>query len=167
MSLINIVNEQDEVIGSKERADVVREDIYRVSALWLRDSQGRVLLAQRALTKKHDSGKWGPAVAGTVEAGETYLENIRKEMDEELGITDLDITEGPKMRRMAGVDGEHNYFVQWFFGTLDWPAASFRIPPAEVAAVRWFSPDELREALATHPQDFLGRMGSYAQTLMV
>lgn len=62
---IIIVNENDEIIGHKARGTLEQLDIYRVSALWIKNSQGDILLAQRKFTKKHDPGKWGPAVAGT------------------------------------------------------------------------------------------------------
>lgn len=103
---IVVVNENDEVVGAKKRGTIATDDIYRVSALWITNSNGDVLLAQRALTKKNDPGKWGPAVAGTVEEGETYLGNITKETEEEIGLKDVQFTEGPKWR----VSLERNMF---------------------------------------------------------
>ncbi|OGL89033.1 hypothetical protein A3I45_03330 [Candidatus Uhrbacteria bacterium RIFCSPLOWO2_02_FULL_53_10] len=51
MNLI-IVNENDEEIGVKDRADLnPKTDIYRVSALWVLNGRGEVLLAQRAHDK--------------------------------------------------------------------------------------------------------------------
>ena len=88
---IIIVDEDDNIIGSKERNSIVSGDIYRVSALLIENSKGEILLAQRALTKKHDPGKWGPPVAGTVEEGETYESNIVKEAEEELGLKNIQI----------------------------------------------------------------------------
>ena len=81
-SLITIVNEEDEIIGHKDRTSLDHEtDIYRVAALWLTNSTGEVLIAQRALSKESSPGKWGPAAAGTVEEGETYESNIVKEVE--------------------------------------------------------------------------------------
>jgi len=55
---IVIVNDEDEIIGHKERGTLVKEDIYRVAALWVTNSKGEILLAQRQLGKRHDPGKW-------------------------------------------------------------------------------------------------------------
>lgn len=104
---IPIVNESDEVIAYKERESIAVEDIYRVSALWVKNSKGESLLAQRAFTKKHSPGKWEPAVAGTVEEGEDYDSNIIKEIEEELGLKDIKIFKAKKIRRT----GLHNFFV--------------------------------------------------------
>ena len=84
MALIPVVNEQDEIIGYKERAEIQKDDIYRIVSLRITNPQGQILIAQRAFTKKHAPGKRSPAVAGTVEKGETYEQNIRKEAKEEL-----------------------------------------------------------------------------------
>jgi isopentenyldiphosphate isomerase len=46
---ITIVDENDNIIGSKPRDIVDREKLwYRVSGLWINNSSGDVLLARRA-----------------------------------------------------------------------------------------------------------------------
>jgi hypothetical protein len=107
---IVIVNENDEIIAHKERGTLIQKDIYRVSALWVKNFKGDILLAQRKFTKSHDPGKWGPAVAGTVDEGETYEQNIIKEAEEEIGLKNIRPTLGPKIR----MTGEYNYFDQWY-----------------------------------------------------
>ena len=78
MTNVIIVNEKDEVIGSKPRDDRNQTDIIRVSGLLVFNPKGEVLLSRRGLNKINDPGKWGPSVAGTVEEGETYASNIIK-----------------------------------------------------------------------------------------
>ncbi|HWZ66027.1 MAG TPA: hypothetical protein VNX65_04555 [Patescibacteria group bacterium] len=46
---IIIVNENDQVIGHKERGTLVKEDIYRVAALWVTNSQGKILTEEIGL----------------------------------------------------------------------------------------------------------------------
>lgn len=76
---IPVVNEQDEIIDYKDRSVLDPRDLCHVTGLWVTDSDGNILLAQRSFKKKHDPGIWGPAVSGTVEEGETYESNIIKE----------------------------------------------------------------------------------------
>lgn len=83
---IPIVNEKDEIIGYKERNDRNPNDIIRITSIWITDEQGDILLAQRSFNKKDNPGKWGPAVAGTVEKDETYDSNAYKEAEEEIGL---------------------------------------------------------------------------------
>jgi len=49
---IIIVNKNDKIIGYKERGTLKSSDIYRVSSLWIQNSQGKILLAQRSFNKK-------------------------------------------------------------------------------------------------------------------
>ena len=154
MAKILVVDTKDQIIGSKERAAVSSADIYRVSALWLTNSRSEVLLAQRAFTKAHDPGKWGPAVAGTVEEGETYESNIRKEIFEEIGLNELPLKLGPKLNRAAS-GREHRYFGQWFLAQADIDVQHLRHDPKEVAALRWFSRDEIQEHISRTPGQFL------------
>ena len=148
---IIIVDENDNQIGIKDRKDVLEQDIYRVSGLWVVNSKGEILLAQRAFNKSYDPGKWGPAVAGTVEEGETYDSNIIKEAEEELGLKDIKPDRGPKTRKV----GKHNYFAQWYFLSLDMDIDEFKFRTEEVAALRWINKEKLLEEFTSHPEEYL------------
>ena len=148
---IPIVDEDDNVIGHRERYDRDFNSIYRVSSLWVTDIDGKILLARRAFNKSHDPGKWGPAVAGTVEEGESYEENIMKEAEEELGLKNIKLTTGAKKRRKT----KWNYFVQEFLLTLPTSFNDFKIAENEVAEVKWFSEEELKRELKENPNNFL------------
>jgi isopentenyldiphosphate isomerase len=52
--IIPIVDENDNIIDYKMRKDVKISDIYRVSAIILRNSKNQILLAQRGLHKRND-----------------------------------------------------------------------------------------------------------------
>jgi isopentenyldiphosphate isomerase len=56
---IPVVNEKDEIIGHKDRADVDPSvDIVRSASLWITNRNGDILLAQRKFTKRNNPGKW-------------------------------------------------------------------------------------------------------------
>lgn len=148
---IIIVDENDEIIGSAEREKVIRESIYRVSALWMENSRGEILLAQRSFSKKHSPGKWGPAVSGTNDEGETYDSNIIKEAEEEIGLKDCQFEKIHKTR----VSRTYNYFCQWYRIVLDRDLSEFKIDPAEVEAIKWFSKEELKKAIEAEPEKFI------------
>ena len=145
------VDENDNIIDYKERGDRDVNAIYRVSSLWITNTDGKILLARRAFNKSHDPGKWGPAVAGTVEEGETYEENIIKEAEEELGLKNIKPIIGTKRRKKT----KWNYFAQGFLLTLPAGFNDFKIAVDEVAEVKWFIEEELRRELQENPDDFL------------
>jgi len=148
---IPIVDENDNIIEYRERDSRDLNSIYRVSSLWVTDTEERILLARRALNKTHDPGKWGPAVAGTVEEGETYESNIIKEAKEEIGLENIKPIAGLKKRKRA----KWNYFVQEFLLTLPIGFDDFKVSEDEVAEIRWFSKEELMKKLKENPGDFL------------
>lgn len=160
---IVIVNEKDEIIGHKDRNSLKQNDIYRVSALWITNSKDEYLLSRRAYTKSHHPGKWGPAVAGTVDEGETYLDNIIKEAEEELGLSGIDFKEGPKTR----TTGEYNHFTQWYISEIDKEISDFQIKKDEVAEIKWFSKEELLEGLKTKRDDFIPSLPKGFQDLVL
>ncbi len=148
---IPIVDENDNIIKYRDRNNRDVDSIYRVSALWIVDTEGKILLAQRAFNKNHDPGKWGPAVAGTVEEGETYESNIIKEAEEEIGLKNIKPVVGLKRRRKT----KWNYFSQEFSLILPVGFDNFKVAKNEVAEVKWFELKELKKELKEHPEDFL------------
>lgn len=153
MSRIIVVNKKDEFVCHKERDDRNKTDIIRVSGLLLINPKNETLIAQRALSKVHDPGKWGTAVAGTVEEGETYISNIIKEAEEEIGlkISEKDLISGD----YGYVETSHKYFRQLFYIRTDLPISSFKIDQNEVAEIRWVPISELLKLSKEKPKDFI------------
>lgn len=153
MEKIIIVDENDNEIGVKERQLLGPDDIYRVSALWLTNSRGEVLLAQRSLNKVHSPGKWGPAVAGTLAEGETYKCNIIKETEEEIGLTSLKLLKS--IYYLYDAEPYKKHWCQYFTATIDKKAEDFVIDKVEVEQVRWFKKEYLKKDLEEHPENYI------------
>ena len=156
MTKIIIVNDQDEIIDAKDRDALNPQDIYRVSALWITNSRDEILLAQRHHNKKHNPMKWGPAVAGTVEEGETYEENIIKEAEEELGLKNIK----PVLSRKTKSDQKYIHFTQLYTLKLDKDIKEFKIQEDELEGIKWFTPKELEQDLKEHSEIFLSSVAS-------
>ncbi len=162
-SQIIIVDENDQQIGLKERSQLNHpQDIYRVAALWLTNSRGEILLAQRKLTKDKDPGKWGPAAAGTIDDGETYESNIYKEAAEEIGLTSVNFTKGPKLE----VTGIRHYFTQWYFATADIATKDLVLQDDEVEQVAWVAPGVLLRDITEHPDQYVQGLGMVVHTFI-
>ena len=58
---IPLVDAQDKIISSKDRANIdYANDIFRTASLWITNSNGDVLLAQRKFDKKKSTAANGP-----------------------------------------------------------------------------------------------------------
>jgi isopentenyl-diphosphate Delta-isomerase len=150
--IIPFVNEKDEILGYTTLEEIDKKGLtYRVSALWVTNSKGKILLARRAFTKSHHPGKWGPAAAGTVEKGESYEVNIIKEAEEELGLKNITPQEGPKTKSKS----KYKHFTHWFFYEIDKKIKEFKIQKEEVAEVKWFSLEEVKNLLENNTKEIL------------
>ncbi len=159
---IQIVNEQDELIGVKDRSEIdYVTDIYRVSGLWLTNSLGQALLAKRAVTKDKDPGKWGPAVAGTIDENETYEDNIYKEAEEEIGLTGVTFMKTIKMY----TDRPRRAFTQWFSGTVDYEIADFTRQVEEVDELAWVDTEQMKQDIRDNPDKYIPAMQTIVEEL--
>lgn len=147
---IPIVDEQDNVLYFKDSTERDRiKEITQISALWVVNEKGEFLLAKRSKNKKHHPNVWGPSVAGSVEEGESYEENIKKEAKEEIGIDAVEITIGPKKR----VSSSHEYFCQYFFVKIP-SSTAFHLQESEVDEVKWISLKELKDWYTKSSEEF-------------
>ena len=94
-------------------------------------------------------------MAGTVEEGESYEENIIKESEEELGLMNL------KIKKCAKVytGGKYKHFTQLYIATTD--KKDFDFNREEIAEIKWFSSEEFLEQISSHPEEFLDNMKKY------
>lgn len=150
MERVVIVNDNDEVLGYKDRDLVGQDDIIRASGAWITNSKGDILLARRSFKKKLGPGKWSCATAGTVNEGEDYETNMLKELEEEIGlrITASDLRLGPKVRTP-------HLFMQWYYITVDLPIEAFTLQEEEVMDIIWVTQEAFARMRAENPGQFV------------
>lgn len=156
---IPIVDIHDHITGHKNRADIdFTKDIFRTASLWITNSNGDILLAQRKHDKKVDPGKWAEAVGGTVEGQDDYKETVVREAEEELGLTNVHITKGPKQF----ITIPCKYFVQWYVAKVDKEVSEFTIQQEEVEQIAWIPRYQLEQELKNTPQKYIAAMPEIA-----
>lgn len=157
-----IVDENDQLVGHKLRDEIdFKTEYYRIAALWLTNSQGDVLIAQRLITKDKDPGKWGPAAAGTLEQGEDYESNMYKEAEEEIGLTGVEFATGEKLK----FEEPRKAFCQIFIGECDWPDDKFIPQATEVEQVKWVPLQELIDDVSANPGNYVPSMKILIETV--
>lgn len=160
--LYQVVDDNDQIVGHKLRDAIDwQKDIYRIAALWLTNSKGQVLIAQRVLTKDKDPGKWGPAAAGTLEKGEDYESNIYKEAEEEIGLTNCHFIFGPRQRFYK----PRQAFCQWFLGVCDKKVDEFKLQTDEVEKIVWVDIKQLRDDVKQNPDKYVPSMKDILEVL--
>ena len=86
-----IVDEEGRVIGSATRGECHSGShlLHPVVHLHVFNSQGDIYLQRRPEWKDIQPGKWDTAVGGHIDYGETPDDALRREVREELGITEF------------------------------------------------------------------------------
>lgn len=110
--LFPVVDELGNVLGSISRGEAHSGSkvLHPVVHLHLFNSRGELYLQQRPLWKDIQPGKWDTACGGHVDFGEDVATALRREVSEELGISDYQaerlgsyVFEGPRERELVYV----------------------------------------------------------------
>lgn len=86
--LLDIVNEQDEVIGQKLRIDIFNEKCtnFRAVSAFIQNDRGQLWIPRRTEQKRFFPLCLDASMAGCVSSGESYLDAFERELMEELRI---------------------------------------------------------------------------------
>jgi isopentenyldiphosphate isomerase len=161
--ILAIVDENDNIIGSKPRKELEEQDIFRIAGIMLVNKKGEFLIQKRHSNKKTSPNLWAPSAAGHVRHNETYESTIHREIAEEINAKSLpplipyekifresmDPTTGKTRRR----------FSQGFLAIYDAANMPPLVPDGiEVSEIRWVSLGTLKSELQKTPEIFIRNM---------
>ncbi|MFI5844257.1 NUDIX hydrolase [Catenuloplanes sp. NPDC051500] len=88
--ILDIVDENDEVVGQAPRGEVYAKRLrHRAAFILARDAEDRIFVHRRTAEKLVFPSHYDMFVGGVVGAGESYDLAAHREASEELGVTDL------------------------------------------------------------------------------
>lgn len=148
-----LVNEKDEAIGIMEKMEAHQKGLlHRAFSVFIFDSEGRMLLQQRAGNKYHGAFLWTNTCCSHPYPGENVKEAAQRRLQEELGFCTT-IEEIFSFTYHAHVENnliEHEYdhvFTGVYEGEIQ-PDAN------EVAAYAYKTIAEVKLAMQQHPGQF-------------
>ncbi|MFH1439255.1 MAG: NUDIX domain-containing protein [Candidatus Woesearchaeota archaeon] len=87
------VDEDDNVIEKVLRSEARKKNLFhRSTSIIVFNSKGDILVHKRTLTKDIYPGYYDLAVGGGLSYGESYLEGAKREVEEEIGVKDAELT---------------------------------------------------------------------------
>ena len=148
---IQIVDEHDNPVGQAPMVEAQEKGlIHRIVRIMVEDGKGNILLQKRSDKMLRWPNCWDNSAAGHVDAGEDYLTAAIRELEEELGVKNVELKE-------VGT-----YYTDKPLGKLrlrrfnclykiTYATTPENIDPKEVAAVKWASVDEAKKLIKEHP----------------
>jgi|AntRauTorcE11897_2_1112592.scaffolds.fasta_scaffold01095_9 isopentenyldiphosphate isomerase len=162
-SNIQIVDVEDALLEVKDYNDIdFSNDIYRITVLWVVDSEDNVLVTKRDLPMLDENDIWAPSVVGVVVDRETYRTNPLNEAANQLGLDDVELRAGPKQL----FEGSKKYFCRWYMVELeDEQMAAMLINDEEISDSKWVNVDELAKDVAENSDEYVSTMQQSIETL--
>jgi 16S rRNA (adenine1518-N6/adenine1519-N6)-dimethyltransferase len=144
----DIVDENDNVVGTKLRTEVHdRNLLHRAVHILVFNQAGELLLQKRSAWKDREPSKWDSSAAGHLEPAESYEGGAVRETEEELGIRPK-LTPLGKIRACSNTGQE---FVEVFTAHHQGP---FVLPPSEIEDAMFVPIEDVMAWIGARPQDF-------------
>jgi isopentenyl-diphosphate delta-isomerase len=148
---LELVDVEGRTVGTSEKIAAHRMPgvLHRAFSVFLLDSEGRMLLQRRALTKYHSPGVWSNSCCGHPCPGEAPFHAATRRTIEELGVAPSLLAAAGTVTYYrpdpaSGLD-EHE-FNHLFVGLVEAPAEP---DPDEVDDITFVTPGELAERQAS------------------
>ena len=91
--IVTLVDLNDQVIGEAPRSEVRRKGLlHRVTYILVLSTDGKLLLQKRTPIKDLYPGYYDAAAGGVVKSGEAYEISATRELEEELGVSNVPLT---------------------------------------------------------------------------
>jgi isopentenyl-diphosphate delta-isomerase len=150
-----VVDENDNEIGSAMLTEVWQKGFYhRIVSIFVEDDHGRMLLQLRGPHVSVHANCWDQAAGGHVDKGHSYDEAAAIELAEEIGLQNIALT---MLGTYRSNHQEGNRIINQFERVYSARVSHdvvLRPEPREVSKLQWFTPAELKERIAQHPEEF-------------
>lgn len=147
--VFDIVDINDKVIGQATRGEVHKNKkmIHRSVGIAVFNSNGKIFLQRRSLTKDTDALLWTVSCSGHVQIGDTYENSAIRELKEELGISGVRLVFLTKYLFEGKIETEMTTLYKVLFD------GEIILEKEEIWEGRFFSQNELLTAVNTKELD--------------
>ena len=148
-----LVDEQDQEIGLMEKMEAHEKGLlHRAFSVFVFNSQGELMLQQRAFEKYHSGGLWTNTCCSHPRQGEAVLEAAHRRMEEEMGF-DCELNQQFHFiynRKLDKGLTEHE-LDHVVFGKFE---GEPNLNPEEVVAYKWMNMQDLKTDIQNNPSEY-------------
>lgn len=148
-----LVDEMDNPVGEMEKMEVHQKALlHRAFSIFIFNSNGQMLLQQRAESKYHSPGLWTNACCSHPGVGQRTEDAAEKRLQEEMGFS-VPLRKAFDFTYKTSFENgltEHEYdhvFIGKYDGTID-------PDKAEVKGHYFAGMDEIKNSIQSHPQKY-------------
>lgn len=164
MERIDVYNKEGQPTGKvQDRSAPLTQDEYRMAVgMWVVGPDGRIFLTRRSLEKKYAPGKWENP-AGHVQAGETPIHAVIRELLEETG---LQVAE--EQITLLGTSCAWPYLGRDYGVYMDVDLSRVRLQKGETCDAKLVSFEEFVDMAKTgeFPPSLTSHMAEYRQAFL-
>lgn len=154
--LLDYVNDKGEVLGQCTYEEACTKKLrIRVVGVLVIDAQNRIILQLRNRSKKSDPRHFCVSAAGKVLAGESYVTAAKRELHEELNISDAEIKPLSEKIMFFEGEGSDRIAAMMFMAQVDSLKA---VQNDEAEAIEAFAEGELSAMLNRFPYLFVNSL---------
>ncbi|MFV0338907.1 MAG: 16S rRNA (adenine(1518)-N(6)/adenine(1519)-N(6))-dimethyltransferase RsmA [Chthoniobacterales bacterium] len=147
--ILDVVDGKDEIVGRAERSHVHAEGLrHRAVHILIENEVGELFLQKRSPWKDINPGVWDSSAAGHVSAGEDYDRAAMRELEEELGVRDMELR---RLGKLLPCEATGNEFIQVYRGSRE---GRFKLEEMEISCGAFFPRGQIREWLVQGQEDF-------------
>lgn len=149
---VTFVDENDQVIGHGPHREVIAKGIiHRIARIFVFNSHGELLVQKRSAYISVPN-KWDQSAAGYVDEGEDYQTAALRELQEEVGITGVQLKEAAKFYTEETDEKAIKKRFNMLYSTMY--DGKISIDEHEVAEYKWLQLAELERWMQEKPHDF-------------
>ena len=142
-----VIGTEDIVIGKASRLQVHSDDLmHRSVHILVFNSAGSLFLQKRAMIKDESPGLWDSSAAGHVQSGEDYISCAKRELNEELSLSDVQLDEVLSIPAQSTTFWEH---VRVYKCVTD---SNICINKNEISEGRYMKLSEVRALMQLNPE---------------
>lgn len=139
--ILDIVDKDGNVIGQAPRAEIHQNPklIHRVVHCWIFNNDGQVLWQQRSMQKAQAPGMWDMSCGGHILSGHEPDETLVREIEEELGISNI---KAHFVEKYIKGNDTQTELIYLYYAVINQPAEIFTLQKEEVEEVEWIDIDK-------------------------
>ncbi len=141
LEIFDVVDENDSVLFQATRKKVHDNGwLHRSVHILVFNLEGKLFLQKRSQNKDENPGYWDTSAAGHVNAGESYLDCAKRELQEELGIEE-------ELEFFIGISARPETFGEHVKTYLCKTEKKIKINPLEIDEGKYWKLSDISQAL--------------------